>query len=92
MWKRLRVVAVALVLVLGGMPVGGQNCTGCDPEEPEYGGCRMCDAFEGVAYCRETAPWGEASSWVCVGGTYCEPVANGPPECQPNCGRRCYSI
>ena len=90
--RRMLAVLFTVLLLLGSTPLGGQDCSGCGPVEPDTGGCRTCDAFAGVAYCGDTAEWGEASSWVCVGGQICYNTPNGPPYCEPNCGRRCYSI
>lgn len=84
-----------VVLVLGGMPVGGQDCEGCGPEEPDHGGgCRICEGESpgSPSQCSKTqAEWGEPS-WVCLGGMFCYPTPTGT-VCQPYCGElRCSSI
>lgn len=82
-----------LLLLLAGTPSGGQDCPGCEVEEPDPGtGCVECIlADDESAECGEPVEWGSASSWACVGGYKCYRTATGS-YCKPNCGNRCYSI
>lgn len=94
MHKQLRVILIALVFVMAGVPSGGQSCPGCGPEDPEHGGCQECAREPGssVAECIPGPPEPGEPSRVCIGGSFCFNTPTGT-VCEPYCGElRCSSI